>query len=279
MIKLFQILAILFATCLAASAEDYPIQIEHAFGTTTIEKKPTRVATIGWGNHEVPLALGVVPVGMAYVGWGDDNGDGLLPWVAEELEALQAAPPILFDENDGIDFEAVVASDPDVILAAYSGISLNDYKILSEIAPVVAFPETPWTTSWRDTIRLNSIGMGMEHEGEALIEELETNIEQTKARHARFTTQKVIFIAHTDATDLSSITFYSANDPRVAFLEELGMGLPKAIESTKRNKRFFGQLSAEQIDRFDDATMIVTYAGKELFDAMKNDPLVSKMSA
>ena len=83
----------------------------------------------------------------------------------------------------------------------------------------------------------------------------------------------------TDATDLSSITFYSANDPRVAFLEELGMGLPKAIESTKRSKRFIVQLSAEQIDRFDDATMIVTYAGKELFDAMKNDPLVSKMSA
>ncbi|NEE21499.1 ABC transporter substrate-binding protein, partial [Streptomyces sp. SID7499] len=99
--------------------------------------KPKRVATVNWANHEVPLALGVVPVGMAAANFGDDNDDGVLPWVEEKLDDLGAKTPVLFDETDGIDFEAVADTKPDVILAAYSGLTKKDYETLSEIAPVV----------------------------------------------------------------------------------------------------------------------------------------------
>src|SRR5690606_9687518 len=95
--------------------------IKHAFGTTTIEKKPERIVTVAWANHEVPLALGVVPVGFARANFGDDDNDGLLPWVAARLKELGADTPVLFDEGDGIDFEAVAETRPDVILASYSG--------------------------------------------------------------------------------------------------------------------------------------------------------------
>ena len=59
----------------------FPVTIEHAYGSTTITERPERVATVAWANHEVPLALGVVPVGMSKATWGDDDGDGVLPWV------------------------------------------------------------------------------------------------------------------------------------------------------------------------------------------------------
>ena len=49
----------------AAVAQDFPITIGHAFGHTVIGQRPERVATVAWANQEVPLALGVVPVGMA----------------------------------------------------------------------------------------------------------------------------------------------------------------------------------------------------------------------
>src|SRR5687768_2508825 len=149
-----------------ATDADYPITIEHALGTTVIESKPERVATVQWANHEVPLALGVVPVGMAAANFGDPDGDGVLPWVSDKLEELGAEPPVLFDENDGIDFEAVADTDPDVILAAYSGLTQEDYDTLSDIAPTIAYPEAAWSTAWRDVIRLNSAGMGMAAEGE-----------------------------------------------------------------------------------------------------------------
>ena len=94
-----------------------PVTIEHALGTTTIDAKPERVATVNWANQEVPLALGVVPVGMARADFGDDDGDGILPWVEEKLDELGGETPVLFDETDGIDFEAVADTEPDVILA------------------------------------------------------------------------------------------------------------------------------------------------------------------
>jgi iron complex transport system substrate-binding protein len=111
------------------------ITIKHALGTTTIDAKPERVATVNWANQEVPLALGVVPVGMAAATFGDDDDNGMLPWVEDKLKDLDAETPVLFDETDGIDFEAVADTNPDVILAAYSGLTQEDYDTLSEIAP------------------------------------------------------------------------------------------------------------------------------------------------
>lgn len=67
--------------------------------------------------------------------------------MSERLDELGAEVPVLFDEGDGIEFEAVAATNPDVILAAFSGLSQEDYDLLSEIAPVVAYPEAAWATN------------------------------------------------------------------------------------------------------------------------------------
>src|SRR5215203_3361497 len=158
------------------SGDFTPVTIEHALGTTTLESKPERIATVQWANHEVPLALGVVPVGMAAANFGDDDGDGLLPWVAERLEELDAETPVLFDETDGIDFEAVADTDPDVILASYSGLTQEEYDTLSDIAPTIAYPEVAWGTSMNDMIRMSSAALGLSAEGDALIEELDAEI-------------------------------------------------------------------------------------------------------
>lgn len=160
-----------------------PVTIEHALGTTVIEEKPENVATVNWANHEVPLALGVVPVGMARADFGDDDGNGVLPWVEEKLEELGAETPVLFDETDGIDFEAVADTQPDVILAGYSGLTQEDYDTLSEIAPVVAYPETAWGTPWREMIEINSTAIGLQAEGEQLVSDLETEIADAVAQH------------------------------------------------------------------------------------------------
>ncbi len=263
-----------------ASAQDkttYPIVIKHAFGTTTINEKPKRIATVAWANHEVPLALGIVPVGFAYASFGDDDGDGLLPWVAEKLKELGAEKPILFDEGDGIDFEAVAETKPDVILASYSGLSQSDYDTLSLIAPVVAYPEAAWSTDWRDMIRFNSAGMGMASEGEALIAKIEAEISETIAGYPHLKGKSAMFVTHLDATDLSTINFYTTNDTRVKFFNDLGLKSPKSVVDASRPGQFAGSLSAEHIDQFDDVDIVVTYGGAELLAALKGNPLIEKM--
>ena len=257
----------------------YPIVIEHALGTTVIPAKPERVATVNWANHEVPLALGVVPVGFAAANFGDDDGDGLLPWVSERLTQLGADVPVLFDEGDGIDFEAVAATQPDVILAAYSGLSQADYDTLSLIAPTVPYPEAAWATDWREMIRMNSAGMGMAAEGEALITSIEQQITDTVARYPQLQGKSVMFITHLDTTDLSTVSFYTTNDTRVKFFLDLGLVMPKSVIEASEPGKFSGQVSAERIDQFDDVDILVTYGGQELIDALNADPLTSKMPA
>lgn len=262
------------------SAEGYPITIEHALGTTTLTEKPERVATVNWANHEVPLALGVVPVGLAAANFGDDDGDGLLPWVAERLDELGGETPVLFDETDGIDFEAVADTDPDVILAAYSGLTPEDYATLSEIAPVVAYPEGPWATSWRDVITFNSQGMGMAAEGEQLIADIEQEIADTTAEYPQLEGKATMFLTHVDPSDLSEVSFYTAHDTRSAFFEDLGLATPKSVaDASAANDQFSGTVSAEQVDVFSDVDIIVTYGDAELIALLEGDPLLSQMPA
>lgn len=263
-----------------AGDSGFPIIIEHALGTTVIEEMPERVATVQWANHEVPLALGVVPVGMAAANFGDDDGNGMLPWVEEKLDELGAEPPVLFDETDGIDFEAVSDTNPDVILAGYSGLTQEDYDTLSLIAPVVAYPEGPWATSWRDLILVNSTGMGMADEGERLLADLEQEIADKAAEHPQLEGKATMFLTHVDPTDLSQVSFYTAHDTRAAFFEDLGLATPQSVaEASEGEAQFAATVSAEQVDIFDDVEIIVTYGGEDLVATLEGDPLLSQMPA
>ncbi|WP_378949628.1 ABC transporter substrate-binding protein [Paracoccus sp. R86501] len=266
---------------LPAAAQDtgYPMTIDHALGTTTIPAKPQRIATVAWANHEVPLALGVIPIGFAGAGFGDDDDDRILPWVSARLKELGADAPPLFDEGEGIDFEAVAASRPDVILAAYSGLSQSDYDTLSMIAPVVAYPQSAWTTDWRDMIRFDSAGMGMAAQGDALIARTEALIDDATAAHPEIAGKTAMFVTHLDPTDLSVVNFYNGNDARVQFFGDLGLTSPESVVEATKPGQFSGSVSAERVDIFDDVDIIVTYGGQDMLDLMKADPLLSRMPA
>lgn len=256
------------------------ITIDHAYGTTTIPGKPAVITTVQWANHEVPLALGVVPAGMAAANFGDDDGDGLLPWVAQKLEELGGKTPVLFDESDGVDFEAVGDTAPDVILAAYSGLSQEDYDTLSEIAPTVPFPETAWGTPWREMISTNATAMGMQAEGEELIASLEAEIETAAAAHPAIAGKNAMFLTHVDTTDLSEVSFYTAHDTRTQFFTDLGMTIAPSVQTASdATEEFSSTVSAEQADTFGDVEIIVTYGDEALLAALKADPLLSQMPA
>ncbi|MFE5856111.1 iron-siderophore ABC transporter substrate-binding protein [Streptomyces sp. NPDC056500] len=266
----------------SSSSDAFPLTVKHALGTTTIPEKPKRVATVNWANHEVPLALGVVPVGMAAANFGDDDGDGVLPWVEKKLTELGAKTPTLFDENDGIDFEAVADTKPDVILAAYSGLTKQDYATLSEIAPVVAYPDAPWATPWREIVRTNSKAIGLTDEGEKLIGDLEGEIGRTVAKYPQLKGKSAMFMTHIDPGDISKVGFYTAHDTRTLFFKDLGLKIPGSIaKASQGTDKFALTRSAEQIDEFNDVDIITGYGDEkgELATTLREDPLLSKVPA
>ncbi|NJI58160.1 iron-siderophore ABC transporter substrate-binding protein [Microbacterium oxydans] len=262
-----------------ASADAFPVTVEHAYGETTITEKPERIATVAWANHEVPLALGIVPVGMSKASWGDDDDNGVLPWVEEKLDELDAETPVLFDETDGIDYEAVADTEPDVILAAYSGLTQEEYDTLSKIAPVVAFPEVQWGTSVDDMIEMNSKALGLEDEGEALIDELHADAEAALEANSELKDKKVLF-AYLDPADLSQIGYYTAIDTRPGYLHDnLGLPFPSIVEDTADTEKFDLTVSAEEVAKFADVDVFVTYGDDALIAQLQADPLLSKIPA
>lgn len=267
------------STDAAASGDAFPVTISHAFGETTIESKPERVATVSWANQEAALALGVVPVGMPAVTWGDDDGDGVLPWVEDTLEELGAETPVLFDEADGFDYEAIADTAPDVILAAYSGMTQEEYDTLSKIAPVVAYPDVAWGTTWQELTTINGTALGLKDEAEALVEDLTTQLGELTASHPDITGKTVMFSSF-DATDLSQIGFYSLQDPRQLFLQDLGLE-PAAtvVEQSENTDQFWITNSTEEIERFEDLDILVTYGDDTTLATMQADPLLSRIPA
>jgi iron complex transport system substrate-binding protein len=123
------------------------------------------------------------------------------------------------------------------------------------------------------------MGMGMTAEGDALIADLEQQIADSVAEYPELEGTSTMFMTHVDTTDLSTVNFYTANDTRAAFFDDLGLTTPAAVEEAAASGEFSGSVSAEQVDMFDDVELIVTYGDQELVDTLKADPVLSQMPA
>ena len=231
----------------AAAASDgaFPVTIEHAFGETEITAAPERVATWGWGSTEAVLALGVVPVAMGQQTYAA-NEDGVLPWAAEELEAIGAeTPAILTDDGETPPYEELVEAAPDVILAPYSGITEEQYELLSEIAPTVAFEGEPWTTPWREVITTVGTALGLDDEAQGVLDGLDAELAAQAEAHPELAGLTVAAVWDVAGT----FYVYTPEDSRVEFLSALGLeDAPAVAELANGDSPFFYTLSYEQLD-------------------------------
>lgn len=261
------------------TGSDYPIEIEHAFGKTVIEKKPERIATIAWANQDTPLALGIVPVGFSMANFGPVDEFGMHPWTAAKVKELGVTKPNVFSDTDGIDYEAISDSKPDVILAAYSGITKEEYDLLSKIAPVVAYPRVPWSTYWREQITINATAMGMKEEGDKYIASMDEMIKEKLDEHPALKGKTGAFL-WINASDLSTFYLYFTTDTRAAFLTDLGVEFPEKLNELKTDDvGFSATVSSENIDVLNDLDIIVVYGDANLLETLQKDPIYSTVPA
>ncbi|SHH65707.1 iron complex transport system substrate-binding protein [Sporobacter termitidis DSM 10068] len=262
-----------------SSEAEYPITIKHAFGETVIKSKPQKIATISWGNQDVPLALGVVPVGVSEANYGVPDGSRLLPWTAEGFKKLGVENPVLFNDTDGLDFEAISDVQPDVILAAYSGMTQDEYNLLSAIAPVVPYPTLAWQTLWRDQIIMDATGMGMKAEGEQLVADLEKLIAEKVSAYPQIAGKSAAFF-YFNPSDLGKFYVYLPTDPRAAYLTDLGMKVPDSVLNLAKDSASFAiELSAENADMLKDVDIIIAYGDASLLQSLQADPLTGTIPA
>lgn len=263
----------------AADAEAFPVTIEHAFGATTIDEEPTRVATIGWTDQDHALALGVVPVGATKLGWGG-NDAGSSDWFDEELADgfEDAEAPVRYDDTDGVPIDEIARLGPDLILATNSGITEAEYKKLSKIADVVAYPEAPWVTPWQTSLDLTGRALGRSALADEVEQEALEDIEQAREEHSEIVGKSVIF-AYLAATDLSQIGVYAPEDPRMGILQDFGMTSPDHVGDLVDDGAFYATVSAERAATL-ESDVLLTYAETSSdLDVFAKDKLVGQIPA
>lgn len=249
-------LVVTLGASVAAAQDAFPVTIAHAYGETTIPAKPQRIVTWGWATQDAVIALGEVPVGIPFFRYGGDE-NGAIVWTKDAVAEMGVAFPTILPAGNDVPLEAIAALKPDVIIAVYSGISSDDYALLSNIAPVVAFPDAPWATSWQDVIVITGKAMGKAAEATALVAELEQFIIDETAKYPELAGASFAAISEYNG----QIDVYADFDSRVQFLVNAGLiSAPSVAELGERTGYNFSVFSLSY-ELFDDLTadLLIAY--------------------
>lgn len=241
-------------------ASAFPVTFDHIYGETTIEAAPQRIATWGWGATDAVLALGIVPVAIASMDYGGGD-DRLTPWVAEAIDELGGEKPVILDNATyELSVEELLAADPDVLIASYSGLTQEEYDAVTKAGiPVVAPEEALWSTPWRDVITDTGKALGLEPEAEEIVSSLEAEVSDAAAAHPEFQGTSIAYVDD----DVDTTYLYLPADPRVEILEDLGFVSPESVTALDTGEgTFYTTVSAENLDAI-DAQVLFTQAEEQ----------------
>lgn len=256
--------------------------VTHLYGETVIEAEPTKIATVSWVNADTLLALDVVPIGMPTVTWGG-NDNGSTDWIDTKLEELGAAwggenAPTQYDESDGINYDEMAALMPDLIIAAYSGVTQEEYEQLSKIAPTIGPLAANYTAGWEEVLAAVGAATGRSEQATSLTEQITADLAAVGEENPAVA--GATFIAGTLGLADDSISLYVGEDTRPRFFTALGMTQAEIVtENTEGAENFFLEWSAERADEL-DSDLFYTWAapGSSVEDFQAN-PLFAQIPA
>lgn len=232
-----------------ALAQDFPLTIHHNFGEAVIPVAPQRVATVDYAGADNVLALGFQPLTARM--WFGPYDNALWPWAS----AQATGDPVVL--NDPLDFEAIAATNPDVILALRSGITGEDYAKLTAIAPVVAVPagRGDYDLTWDEQAMLAGRALGQEAKALELVAGVKAQIAQVAADHPDWAGKTFAMLTWYDG----AVGLYSATDSSVKLLEQLGLTIHPEVAALSQEGEFYISISQEILPDL-DADVIVWYA-------------------
>lgn len=248
----------------------YPITVRHKYGTTTIAKAPIRVLSLGYTDHEVLLALGIVPIGV--IQWIPEWKRGVGPW---SEAALKGTTPALFQYE--LDFEKAAALEPDLILNIGFDPDQQTYDTLSAIAPTVAPPAgaKPYGVAWEEMTTVVSTAVGRASDGRQLIADTKALLAKTAAANPQFD-QKTFVVA---APFQGKLGYYEKTDIRAQLLHQIGLVDNKLVAS-RDAADFFSTLSGEQAAQLDaDVLIMFGDAGTTKDSVLRTFPTLAAVAA
>ncbi|MFW6075639.1 MAG: ABC transporter substrate-binding protein [Chloroflexota bacterium] len=249
----------------------FPVEIEHKFGATEIAEQPERVVTIGYTEHDPALALGVQPVAVRE--WFGEQPHAVWPWATDELG--DAEPEVLNMPFGELDFEAIVALEPDVLFATHSGITEEEYENLDQIAPTVAqsgeYPD--FAMPWQEQTRIIGRALGQEDRAEELVSSVEEEIETTAEAHPEFSDATLTWI---NPQGDGQYWVVGPTTPPLQFLQQLGFRMTDELVDLAGDADS-AEISSEQLHLVDTDVLIIRVGTEEERETLESNELFQQL--
>ena len=215
--------------------------VEHAMGTTTLEKTPEKVVILTNEGTEALLALGVTPVGAVQSWTGD-------PWydhIADEMKDVKVV-----GVESQVNVEAIAALQPDLIIG--NKMRQEDiYEQLKAIAPTVFAEDL--RGNWKNNFELYAKAVNKEEKGKEVLAAYDQRIEDLKEKLGDKVNMEVSMVRFM----AGDVRIYHKDSFSGVILEQIGMARPES-----QNKEDFAEkgVTKERIPAMDgDILFYFTY--------------------
>jgi iron complex transport system substrate-binding protein len=256
-------------------ADAFPLTLDHALGTCSLDRAPQRVVTLGAADAQIASALGAEIVGASM---DDASEDGSWPGMATPF--AQGTTRL-----DGLepDMEEIAGLAPDLILATTSQPSVYErYDRLAAVAPVLAYATAPLQDTGEQLTSAIGRALGRTAQAEELTSASASAIEGFLAQHPEVEGRSYVFGQISDA----DYFVVGERAQSVRFMAQLGMTVPASLaalwdESDTGYASSLGMitLSVEQLDRIDAADIaLVSAFGDDADEAFLQSPLIASSS-
>ena len=233
-----------------AAATAYPITVEHAFGTTTIDARPIRVATIGLQWTDVLLALGDSP--LVYVADPMAGPGDIYPWQRGRLDGATA---LAISAAGDIPYEQLAALDPDLILVTFLATDQAVYDRLNAIAPTIGPLGERQVDRWQDMIEVAGRILGEPARATDVVSEVDAVMAEAAAAYPGLE-DKTFALANFVPGD-SIYVVADEEDGSSVFFQALGMQLDPDVLAAADGVSGRANISLEQVDLLDGDLLVI----------------------
>ncbi|MBP3088809.1 iron-siderophore ABC transporter substrate-binding protein [Corynebacterium sp. sy017] len=263
--------ALLLGACSTNTAENSSKQQE-----STAAEAGENVASLGLGDVDTLLALGITP--SVFAAWVEDSDspNGLGPWAADDLPK-DKKPEVLYGTGTGFTSEhlqKIAAAEPNTIVAVNAQVDEDTKAKLEAIAPVTYHDKQykDWQVPWRSQVESVAQAVDKKAEGKELIAKTEQSLKGFRDKHPELAGKKVAIGLPYNG----QLSLYTDADGRGALLEELGFEVPEEFNERAQDNFYF-ELSPENYDVLEslDYLFILSYDNNE--DELKKNPVYANL--
>ena len=248
----------------------FPVSIPTKFGDVTIDEQPERVVTLGWGDTDTALALGVQPVGN--LDWLEVGGTGVGDWASDSYTDDHEVMPC-----GDLDYEAIAAMKPDLITYVKTDGDEEAYKRLSDIAPTVGIPEggEGSRTPMNQQVEMIAAALGKPEEGRKLVDQVEDRYSELREKHPEWQGKTLSSVYH----EGSNYAAYLPGDARADIPAALGFEMdPRVTDISAGVNKFTVNISTEQLNRV-DSDVVIGIPVRSTKEELENDRAWKNLSA